>query len=127
MHPRILLLASLAASVLANGCAQEDQGARTTWAQLQVETLNLELIDPDKYELLMFAPAGMVSATVGTKGGGLIGPLWYWRLEGDHLIVSEKLNADTYADLHEPRLLQDRLFVKRGLLGNAKYSVRRRQ
>lgn len=110
--------------LLIAGCAQERLGTPVTWAQMKVETLELELVDSDRYELLMFGPTGMVSLTVGAKSGPLIGPLLYWRIEGDHLVVSEQPNADTYVDLYEPSLLDGFLVVRRGLFERARYMVR---
>ena len=121
MHIRATLFALVGALA---GCGEPELGAATTWAQLKVEGLQLELVHEQKYELLMFGPQGTVSATVGTKGGPLVAPLWYRRVEGQHLVISEQPSGGTYADLHAPRLNGSFLLVRRGLFSNAKYAVK---
>ncbi len=106
------------------GCAQQPFGEATTWAKLKVETLQLELVHEQKVEVLKFGPLGTVSATVGIKGGALAGPIWYWRVEGEHLIISEQPRSASYLDLYAPQLNGNFLFVKRGAFSNAKYAVK---
>ena len=116
--------AVLVVAIALTGCAVQGLGESTTWERLNVEGLQLELVDEEKFELLKFGPQGMVAATVGTKRGALIGPLWYWRIEGEHLIISERPKDGTYADLHAPKLNGSFLFVRRGLFSNANYAVK---
>ena len=88
--------------------------------------MELELIDAEKYELLGFGAEGIVSATIGVRNGPLAGPLFYWRIENSHLVISAKPNSDTYADLHSPRKSGEFLLVRRGLFGKSKFRVKHR-
>ena len=127
MRRRTSLLLVPTAVFAVTGCAEYSQTVPTTWEKLEVETLELELVHETRYEWFMFGPEGTVSATLGTKGGEVFGPLWYWRIEGAHLIISEQPKSDTYADLYEPRLIDNFVVVKRGFFWKDKYIVRRRK
>ena len=128
MKARSLLLASLIALAHAPGCAQGKPGNSTSWLELKMETLELERVDPTSYEVLRFAPDGIVAATVGTKGGPLTGPVLHWRLEGDRLVISASPKSSGHDVLRDPRRVDDRLWVKRGPKGTVvEFIVRRRQ
>ncbi len=123
MHIRkpIVLIAVVLAA-----CSSDESGKEASWSALNMERLQLELIDDQKYELYSFGKEGTVSATVGLRNGPLIAPLFYWRVEGDHLIISENPQSKTFADLYEPRKDGDVLFVKRGLGGKSKFRIPKR-
>jgi len=107
-------------------CGSHESGKKVSWSALDIERLQLELIEDEKYELYSFGKEGTVSATIGLRNGPLVAPLFYWRVEGDHLIISEKPKSDTFADLHEPRRDGNVLFVKRGLFGKSKFRITKR-
>ena len=123
MHIRESLL--LTALILA-ACSPDESGKEVSWSALNMERLQLELIDDQKYELYSFGKEGTVSATIGLRNGPLMAPLFYWRVEGDHLIISENPQSMTVADLYEPRKGGDVLFVKRGLGGRSKFRITKR-
>ena len=114
------------AALLLAACSSFESGEKVAWSALIIERVELELIDDQKYELYRFGKEGTVSATVGLRNGPLVAPLFYWRVEGDHLIISENPQTKTFADLYEPRKDGDVLFVKRGLGGKSKFRVTKR-
>jgi hypothetical protein len=105
--------------------AQQPAGS-TSWEQLNVPTLQLELLHDIDYERLNFGPQGMVSATIGAKGGPLAAPLWYWHIEAGHLIITGGPAHKVYADMHTPRLEGNILLVRLGLQGEARYTMKTR-
>ena len=111
---------------LLTSCSLEDEGKAVTWSSLNVATTDWELVDDEKYEVFGFGPEGSVSATIGVRDGPVAGPLFYWRIENDHLVISAKPNSDTYADLHAPRKSGEFLLVRRGLFGKSKFRVKHR-
>ena len=123
MHIRTSLV--LTAFMLA-ACGSHESGKEVSWSALDIERLQLELIDDEKYELYSFGKEGTVSATVGLRNGPLTAPLFYWRVEDNHLIISENPQSKTFADLYEPRKDGDVLFVKRGLGGKSKFRITKR-
>ena len=122
---RRTLLLLLVSSIMIAGCTMEESGQQVAWAALKVESLELELIDDKKYERYRFGPGGTVSATIGMKNGPIAGPLLYWRIEDGHLIISEKPQSGTYADLHNPRLAGSVLLVQRGLFGSSRFLIKK--
>ena len=111
--------------IMSTVCRAEDAGSPISWAELNVESLELELIDETSYELLMFQKEGAVSVTMGEKNGPLAAPVFYWRVEGDHLLITIEPRTETFVDLHEPRVIGSILLVKRGLAGKSRYAIRR--
>jgi hypothetical protein len=112
------LLVGLAA--LLTSCSSDDEGKEVTWASMNVATMELELIDAENYEVFGFGPQGTVSATIGLRNGPLTAPLFYWRIEESHLVISERPNSVTYADLHSPRQNGEFLVVRRGFVAKSR-------
>lgn len=111
--------------IMSTGCSNQDTGKPVSWSELKIETLGLELIDDKDYEILMFMEEGFVAATIGEKNGPIAAPLLYWRVDGEHLLISRKPQADTIIDLHKPRINGNVLLVKKGFLGKASYVIRK--
>jgi hypothetical protein len=111
---------------LLTSCSRDDEGQEVTWGSLKVATIELELIDSEKFEHFGFTPDGAVLATIGLRDGPVAGPLFYWRIENNHLVISAKPNSDTYADFHSPRKSGEFLLVRRGIFGKSKFRVKHR-
>ncbi len=57
----------------------------------------MTLIDAERIEVLSFGEDGFVMGTFGTKGGGVFGPVLFWRIEKDALIISDEKNSPARA------------------------------
>jgi hypothetical protein len=123
MKRRSLLV--VVAALLAS-CSSDNEGKEVTWSSLNVATMELELIDAENHEVFSFGPQGTVSATIGIRNGPLTAPLFYWRIEESHLVISERPNSGAYADLHSPRQNGVFLVVRRGLVAKSKLRVSHR-
>lgn len=107
-------------------CSPDEPDQEVAWSALDMEHLQLELIDDEQVESYGFGKDGMVSATIGMRDGPLMAPLFYWRIEGSHLIISEGPQSQAFADLHEPRRRGDVVSVRRGLDGVSRFRVTKR-
>lgn len=77
----VLLLALVAGS-----CAVDtNQFTAATWRQMDVTTLEFELIDDTVVEALAFRPNGLVLATLGRRQGPMTTPLLYWRIDDESI------------------------------------------
>lgn len=83
------VLLPLAFATLLVGCSRAAEGQSTDWSALELEGKTLDLIDDARVETYAFSKQGLVAATVGTKGGAIAAPLFYWRVEGQSLVISE--------------------------------------
>jgi hypothetical protein len=107
------------------GCAVE-QGVATTWTELNVGTLHLELEDEERHEVLSFRPDGMVTATIGLKKGPVAGPILYWHIDQNRLVITDLPVGGTVHDvLKDPRLEKNRLSVAVSGASRRTYVVRR--
>ncbi|MCE4557194.1 hypothetical protein [Pelomonas cellulosilytica] len=110
MRPVLLPLAFAAVLV---GCSPAEEGQSTDWSTLGLEGKTLDLIDDAKVETYAFAKQGLVAATVGTKGGALAAPLFYWRIEGQSLVISELPGEQAVEELMAPKIHGDVVTAKR--------------
>jgi hypothetical protein len=116
---------TVALTISVAACSTE-RGVPTTWSELNVGTLRLELEDKQRYELLIFHADGTVSATIGMKTGPLAAPLWYWSIDSNRLIIAESATAGTIQNvLKEPRLEGNRLLVSVSGASKRTYVLRR--
>ena len=95
------LLSILLAALFALGPAEADEGRPTDWKSIALLGKTLTLIDKNRVETFAFVEGGMTMATVGTKEA-LAGPLFYWKLRGGALVISELPDSGVYEELSSP-------------------------
>ena len=60
------------------------------WSSKEIVGYTYKLIDDKSYESLAFDDNGMVALTAGQKGGPLMSPLWFWKIDDKGtLIISD--------------------------------------
>ena len=125
MHEILRSLLALHIFATFAGCTSE-RGIPTTWDNLDVGKLQLELEDNAHYELLTFHPGGTVSATLGQRNGAITAPLLYWHVESNRLVFTELPKGGTVHNvLEEPRIEGHRLFVTVPGYSKRTYVIRR--
>lgn len=120
MRPVLLPLAFAAVLV---GCSRAEEGQSTDWSALALEGKTLDLIDDAKVETYSFAKQGLVVATAGTKGGAIAAPLFYWRVEGQSLVISELPGQQAVEELMAPKILGDVVIAKRKAGASVQYRL----
>ena len=95
------LLSILLAASFALGLAKADEGSPTDWKSIGLIGKTLTLIDQNRVETFAFVEGGMTMATVGTKEA-LAGPVFYWKLRGNVLVISERPDSGVYEELSSP-------------------------
>ena len=103
----------LSVAVACMAACSTERGASTTWEELKVEALQLELEDNERYESLAFHPAGTVAVTIGRKGGPVAGLLFYWYIDANRLVITEFPNGEgTFQNVFkDPKVSGNRLSV----------------
>ena len=122
MHMRSILLPLAVAAFLA-GCSPAQEGQPTDWSTLELQGKTLDLIDDSKIETYRFTEQGLVSATFGTKGGAVTGPLFYWRVEGQSLVISESPGQQGVEELATPKIQGDVVSAKRNSGASVQYRL----
>jgi hypothetical protein len=122
MHMRSFLLPLAAAAFLA-GCSPTQEGKPTDWSTLALQGKTLDLIDDSKIETYAFAEQGLVAATYGTKGGAVAAPLFYWRVEGQSLVISESPGQQGVEELLTPKIQGDVVSAKRKSGASVQYRL----
>ena len=64
-----------------------------SWNDKTVVGSKLELIDDKSIGVYSFGQDGLAPVTAGAKDGPVMAPLFYWRIEGDKLVLSEEKNG----------------------------------
>lgn len=104
---RLLFSASLGAlGLLVNSCGREPtppaappaMALTIPWTTAMVENQTLKLETRGTVESFSFHPEGTVSATIGQKDGGLVGPIFQWAIEAGKLVIRES-DTKTYEEL----------------------------
>ena len=57
------------------------------WSSKEIVGYTYQLKDKENYESLSFSENGMVAITAGQKGGPLMGPLWFWKIDAKKTLV----------------------------------------
>jgi hypothetical protein len=105
------ILFVMSAAIL--GSARADEGQPTNWVALRLPGKTLELIDDTRVEIYSFNDRGDVTATIGQKGGPLVGPIFYWRIKGTSLIISGSPGKPGITELDDPEVHGDIVSAKR--------------
>ena len=95
------------------GSAHADEGQPADWAAMGLQGKTLELVDRERVEEYRFGDEGAVTATIGQRQGPLAGPVFYWRIDGAALIISQERGKQAFVALEEPRVRGDLVSVKR--------------
>lgn len=122
MQMRSVLLSLAVAAVLA-GCSRVEESQPTAWSALGLQGKTLDLIDESKIETYRFAEQGLVAATLGTKGGAVAAPLYYWRIEGQALVISESPGQQGVEELVTPAIHGDVVSAKRKSGASVQYRL----
>lgn len=96
------LLSILLAASFVLGSAKADDGIPTDWKSVALLGKTLTLIDEKRVETFVFVENGMTMVTVGIKDGALAGPLFYWKLQGNVLVISRLPDSGVYEELSSP-------------------------
>ncbi|HEY4079384.1 MAG TPA: hypothetical protein VGM81_01700 [Burkholderiaceae bacterium] len=86
------------------GCAKADERNPSDWKSLALPGKTLTLIDRKKMEIFPFSEGGTTAATIGTKDGALAGPIFYWKIQGNVLVISEEPDSGVYEELSSPMI-----------------------
>ncbi|KAB0325066.1 hypothetical protein ACWYXK_11895 [Janthinobacterium lividum] len=70
------------------GCVKPEPQNLTDWTQLALVGKTLTLIDPELQQIFSFDKDAIVRATFGRKGGPVSGPILYWRITDNMLVIS---------------------------------------
>ena len=100
------------AAILA-GCSKADEGLPTDWPSLHLQGKTLDLVDDAKVETYSFNDQGLVSVTIGTRGGPVAAPLYYWKLKGNVLVISEFPDQPGAEELSSPKVQGDLVSASR--------------
>lgn len=95
------------------GCSRPVEEKSTDWAKLALHGKSLDLIDDKGIESYRFHEDGIVVATFGTKGGPITAPLFYWKINGDCLTISEASDGKIFRELCSPSIQEDVIRAKR--------------
>ncbi len=68
------------------------------WTQDAVVGLQMELIDKDRVEWMIFRPAGQLSLTTGEQNGYTMAPTYSWKLVDGRLQIYDPANHDRVYD-----------------------------
>ena len=79
-----LCLAALCAAQAADAAPPVER----PWTRGGVVGLNIELIDPVRYERIGFAAEGHAIMTIGQKKGWITAPVFYWKLVSGRLRIT---------------------------------------
>jgi len=96
---RKLLILLVSSALIA--CTQADEGSPTAWESLQLPGKTLTLIDAKKLEVFPFSADGTTAATVGTQDA-MAGPIFFWKIKGNVLIISELADSEVFEELGAP-------------------------
>ena len=80
-HLLILALTLWIASAVA-------QAQSTSWTDYGVGGKRFELVSETGLVVYYFRKSGSVTATIGQKKGPVAGPIFYWRIDGERLLIS---------------------------------------
>ena len=117
------LLCTLSIAAVVAGCSHADEGRATDWTALSLQGKTLDLVDDAKVETYSFSGQGLVAVTIGTKGGPVAAPLYYWRVKDNSLIISELPNEKGVEELGTPKIQGDLVSAKRGTGSKAQYRL----
>ena len=110
-------------TVLIAACSGSDAGQAVTWKDMALEGKRFERIDDKLIEIFRFQGNGIVTAEIGGKGGAITGPIWYYRIDNEKLIVSESRDGASKVEMAEPRLKAGVLSVRLDVAQWAQYRV----
>lgn len=117
------IVLTLAFAMFLAGCSRAQEGQPTEWSTLGLEGKTLDLIDDSKIETYAFTEQGLVAATFGTKGGAVTAPLFYWRVEGQSLVISESPGQQGVEELVTPKIQGDVVSAKRKSGASVQYRL----
>ena len=86
---RNLLCAMWLCLSLTQAFAGEPPARSRAWSDFLLPGTSLTLIDDRRAETLEFRDGGLVTATIGAKEGPLAGPVFFWKVSGDRLTVTD--------------------------------------
>ena len=117
------LLFALFVTIALDGWAPMDAGRPVDWETLSLEGKSLELIDDTRVETYHFGAEGLAAATSGNKDGPLTGPVLYWRVDDQSLIISKSQNAQVLEELRILRVQADIVSVMRKTGAKAEFRI----
>lgn len=117
------IILPLAFAFFLAGCSRAQEGQPTDWSALRLQGKTLDLIDDSKIETYRFTEQGLVAATFGTRGGSVTAPLFYWRVEGQALVISESPGQQGVEELVTPRIQGDVVSAKRKSGAGVRYRL----
>ena len=118
---RTVLLATVAMAIL--GCTKVDEGNPIEWKSLALVGKTLTLIDEKAVQIFPFAEDGIAASTIGIKDKALAGPILYWKIQGNVLVISEAPDSNVYEELSYPSLKAGVVSATRKSGARAQYAL----
>jgi len=81
------LLLSCMLNVVLCGCISNTDNIKLSWSKIDLSNFTIRLNDPIIEEWYKFNRNKLVSVTLGTKDGELMGPLYSWKLKSGVLFI----------------------------------------
>jgi len=103
------------------GCSRVEKEVPTDWKSLALPGKSLELIDEKYVENYRFAEDGMAIATFGLKDGAVAGPIVYWKIEENRLVISIDPESEILQELVSPSIRGSVVTATRKSGAKAKY------
>jgi hypothetical protein len=94
-----------------------------TWEAISLHGKTLDLIDVTRVQTLRFDAAGQVAVTIGTRGGPVAGPVWFWRIDDGTLVISDEPGAEGRIVLPAPRVVGTILSTRDATGGSIQYQM----
>jgi len=118
---RKLLIALVVLALAA--CSHPDEGQATDWTTLSLQGKTLDLDDGSKIETYRFSGEGVVGVDLGTQGGAITGPVFFWHIKDGLLVIPEEPDAKVFEELSKPRIQGDLFYATRKNGATAKYRL----
>jgi len=86
-----------------------NSGDMHKWQASDIVGYNLKLIDKTAHESFTFSADGLVAASIGSVGGPVAAPLWYWEIDKEGFLIIKDEKEIIYR--------MKKLYDKNGIIG----------
>jgi hypothetical protein len=92
------------------GCSRHSYDS--VWKKSDLNNLTIDLISETKVEWMSFGSDGYVSVTAGERGGPLVGPLFYWKIDADGSLLVDDEDGQIYYKIRKIELTDTKLVAE---------------